>query len=80
RFSDIPALESLSYQQPLAAGEEAPLALSKPDHTAYIILTSGSTGRPKGVLVGKSAIVKRLLWMKDRYTLSADDVVAQKTP
>ncbi len=52
----------------------------KPDHTAYIIFTSGSTGRPKGVMVGQTAIVNRLLWMQDRYPLSADDVVAQKTP
>ncbi|TXW30236.1 enterobactin non-ribosomal peptide synthetase EntF [Klebsiella pneumoniae] len=80
RFSDIPGLESLCYQQPLAAGDDAPLALSKPDHTAYIIFTSGSTGRPKGVMVGQTAIVNRLLWMQERYPLSADDVVAQKTP
>lgn len=80
RFSDIPGLESLCYQQPLAAGNDAPLALSKPDHTAYIIFTSGSTGRPKGVMVGQTAIVNRLLWMQDRYPLSAQDVVAQKTP
>ncbi|WP_155011529.1 enterobactin non-ribosomal peptide synthetase EntF [Klebsiella variicola] len=80
RFSDIPGLESLCYQQPLAAGDDAPLALSKPEHTAYIIFTSGSTGRPKGVMVGQTAIVNRLLWMQDRYPLSAQDVVAQKTP
>lgn len=80
RFSDIPGLESLCYQQPLAAGDDAPLALSTPDHTAYIIFTSGSTGRPKGVMVGQTAIVNRLLWMQDRYPLSAQDVVAQKTP
>ncbi|SLO35752.1 enterobactin synthase subunit F [Klebsiella variicola] len=80
RFSDIPGLESLCYQQPLAAGDDAPAALSKPDHTAYIIFTSGSTGRPKGVMVGQTAIVNRLLWMQDRYPLSAQDVVAQKTP
>ena len=80
RFSDIPGLESLCYQQPLAASDAAPLALSRPEHTAYIIFTSGSTGRPKGVMVGQTAIVNRLLWMQDRYPLSADDVVAQKTP
>ena len=80
RFSDIPGLESLCYQQPLAVADDAPLALSKPEHTAYIIFTSGSTGRPKGVMVGQTAIVNRLLWMQDRYPLSADDVVAQKTP
>ncbi|HHT5058761.1 enterobactin non-ribosomal peptide synthetase EntF [Klebsiella quasipneumoniae] len=80
RFNDIPGLESLCYQQPLAVADDAPLALSKPDHTAYIIFTSGSTGRPKGVMVGQTAIVNRLLWMQDRYPLAADDVVAQKTP
>ena len=80
RFSDIPGLESLCYQQPLAASDAAPLALSRPEHTAYIIFTSGSTGRPKGVMVGQTAIVNRLLWMQDHYPLCADDVVAQKTP
>lgn len=80
RFSDIPGLESLCYQQPLAADDAAPLALSQADHTAYIIFTSGSTGRPKGVMVGQTAIVNRLLWMQNHYPLSADDVVAQKTP
>ncbi len=80
RFSDIPGLTSLCYQQPLAAGDDTPLALSKPDHTAYIIFTSGSTGRPKGVMVGQTAIVNRLLWMQNHYPLTAADVVAQKTP
>ncbi|MBZ7658969.1 enterobactin non-ribosomal peptide synthetase EntF [Klebsiella grimontii] len=80
RFSDIPGLESLCYQQPLATANTAPLALSQPEHTAYIIFTSGSTGRPKGVMVGQTAIVNRLLWMQDHYPLTADDVVAQKTP
>lgn len=80
RFSDIPGLDSLCYQQPLPAGDAAPLALSQSDHTAYIIFTSGSTGRPKGVMVGQTAIVNRLLWMQNHYPLSADDVVAQKTP
>ena len=80
RFSDIPGLESLCYQHPLAAADAAPLALSQPEHTAYIIFTSGSTGRPKGVMVGQTAIVNRLLWMQDHYPLTADDVVAQKTP
>jgi enterobactin synthetase component F len=77
RFSGI---ETLCYSAPLAAGDDAPLALSQPEHTAYIIFTSGSTGRPKGVMVGQTAIVNRLLWMQDKYPLTASDVVAQKTP
>ncbi|SUG16276.1 enterobactin synthetase component F [Salmonella enterica subsp. arizonae] len=31
-------------------------------------------------MVGQTAIVNRLLWMQDHYPLTADDVVAQKTP
>ncbi|QBM22400.1 enterobactin non-ribosomal peptide synthetase EntF [Citrobacter arsenatis] len=80
RFSDIPGLESLCYNAPLPIVNAAPLALSQPNHTAYIIFTSGSTGRPKGVMVGQTAIVNRLLWMQNHYPLTADDVVAQKTP
>ncbi|QLS16092.1 enterobactin non-ribosomal peptide synthetase EntF [Citrobacter freundii] len=80
RFSDIPGLESLCYDSPLPAEDAAPLALSQPNHTAYIIFTSGSTGRPKGVMVGQTAIINRLLWMQNHYPLTADDVVAQKTP
>ncbi|HHG9063455.1 TPA: enterobactin non-ribosomal peptide synthetase EntF [Citrobacter freundii] len=80
RFSDISGLESLCYDSPLSAENAAPLALSQPNHTAYIIFTSGSTGRPKGVMVGQTAIVNRLLWMQNHYPLTADDVVAQKTP
>lgn len=80
RFSDIPGLTSLCYEQPLAVEDDTPLALSKPEHTAYIIFTSGSTGRPKGVMVGQTAIVNRLLWMQNHYPLTASDVVAQKTP
>ncbi|WP_336284748.1 enterobactin non-ribosomal peptide synthetase EntF [Citrobacter arsenatis] len=80
RFSDIPGLKSLCYNAPLPIVNTAPLALSQPNHTAYIIFTSGSTGRPKGVMVGQTAIVNRLLWMQNHYPLTADDVVAQKTP
>lgn len=80
RFSDIPGLENLCYSAPLPVQDAPPLALSLPEHTAYIIFTSGSTGRPKGVMVGQTAIVNRLLWMQDHYPLTAHDVVAQKTP
>ncbi|MTH44843.1 enterobactin non-ribosomal peptide synthetase EntF [Intestinirhabdus alba] len=80
RFSDIPGLAHLCYNAPLAAAETGPLGLSQPHHTAYIIFTSGSTGRPKGVMVGQTAIVNRLLWMQEHYRLTAQDVVAQKTP
>ncbi|WP_054179845.1 enterobactin non-ribosomal peptide synthetase EntF [Trabulsiella odontotermitis] len=77
RFSGV---DTLCYSAPLPVTDGTPLALSRPEHTAYIIFTSGSTGRPKGVMVGQTAIVNRLLWMQNQYPLTADDVVAQKTP
>ncbi|MFD7551820.1 amino acid adenylation domain-containing protein, partial [Streptomyces sp. NPDC059816] len=51
-----------------------------PGAAAYVIYTSGSTGRPKGVVVSHGALVNRLLWMADRFALSPDDRVLQKTP
>ncbi|MDC9604089.1 amino acid adenylation domain-containing protein [Xenorhabdus griffiniae] len=57
-----------------------PAANVTPEQAAYIIYTSGSTGRPKGVVVSHQAIVNRLLWMQDAYSLTTDDVVLQKTP
>lgn len=80
RFGDLPDLQTFCYNALLPPSDAAPLALSRPEHTAYIIFTSGSTGRPKGVMVGQTAIVNRLLWMQEQYVLSACDVVAQKTP
>ncbi|GAC78165.1 non-ribosomal peptide synthase domain TIGR01720/amino acid adenylation domain-containing protein [Gordonia malaquae] len=50
------------------------------DHAAYTLFTSGSTGRPKGVTVSHRAIVNRLEWMRDWYSLDATDVFLQKTP
>ncbi|NUT53546.1 MAG: amino acid adenylation domain-containing protein, partial [Saccharothrix sp.] len=52
----------------------------RPEDPAYMIFTSGSTGRPKGVVVGHRAIVNRLRWTQDEFSLTADDTVLQKTP
>ncbi len=48
RFSDVRGWKASAISSRWPPGMTAPLALSKPDHTAYIIFTSGSTGRPKG--------------------------------
>ncbi len=50
------------------------------DQAAYMIYTSGSTGKPKGVVISHRAIWNRLQWMQEKYGLSADDRVLQKTP
>jgi amino acid adenylation domain-containing protein len=51
-----------------------------PKNLAYMIYTSGSTGRPKGAMNTHRGICNRLLWMQDRYGLTAADKVMQKTP
>ena len=50
------------------------------DQVAYMIYTSGSTGKPKGVVISHRAIWNRLQWMQEKYVLSAEDRVLQKTP
>ncbi|WP_437832128.1 amino acid adenylation domain-containing protein [Sorangium sp. So ce1153] len=51
-----------------------------PDHLAYTIYTSGSTGRPKGAGNSHRGLLNRLQWMQERYGLTAEDRVLQKTP
>lgn len=50
-----------------------------PDDLAYVIYTSGSTGPPKGVAVPHKAVMNRLAWMQETYTLKTEDVIMQKT-
>lgn len=50
------------------------------DDTAYVIYTSGSTGKPKGAKVSHKSAVNRILWMHDKYPLTEDGVILQKTP
>ena len=49
------------------------------DNIAYVIFTSGSTGNPKGVMIKHYSVINRLLWMKEQYNLSEEDVFIQKT-
>lgn len=44
---------------------------------AYVIYTSGSTGQPKGVLIEHHSIVNTLLWRKEFYQFTGQDVVLQ---
>jgi amino acid adenylation domain-containing protein len=50
------------------------------ENLAYVIYTSGSTGKPKGVMNEHRGIGNRLFWMQERYPLTPEDVVLQKTP
>ncbi|GLK69618.1 non-ribosomal peptide synthetase [Hansschlegelia plantiphila] len=84
---------SLAGRLPAGAGFEV-LLLDRPDSDphvtpsprlhpkslAYVIYTSGSTGRPKGVGNTHEGLRNRVAWMQDRYALTPDDAVLQKTP
>ncbi len=48
--------------------------------TAYVIYTSGSTGNPKGAKISHKSAVNRILWMHDKYPLTENSVILQKTP
>ncbi|GAA2586100.1 hypothetical protein GCM10010399_15160 [Dactylosporangium fulvum] len=77
-------LDALAAGGPVAgdrrdAVDPQPVTATAAD-TAYVIYTSGSTGRPKGVPNGHRGVVNRLAWMQERFRLTSDDVVLQKTP
>ncbi|OYD09603.1 non-ribosomal peptide synthetase [Paludifilum halophilum] len=46
---------------------------------AYIIYTSGSTGKPKGVVVEHQSVYNHMNWMNQRFPLTREDRVLQKT-
>ncbi|GJF34550.1 hypothetical protein KNE206_72500 [Kitasatospora sp. NE20-6] len=77
RLPRVPGVPVLAVD---ADGPQAEPAAAGPDHAAYVIFTSGSTGRPKGVLVTHRAIVNRLDWMREVYSVTPEDRVLQKTP
>ncbi|AVM01528.1 non-ribosomal peptide synthetase [Gordonia iterans] len=56
------------------------LAPVRAESALYTLFTSGSTGVPKGVTVSHGAVLNRLVWMRDDYTLGADARFLQKTP
>ena len=58
----------------------APAVAEFEANLAYVIYTSGSTGQPKAAMNTHAGIVNRLLWMQERYQLTEQDCVLQKTP
>ncbi|CAD5277416.1 MULTISPECIES: AMP-binding protein [Halomonadaceae] len=50
------------------------------EHLAYVIYTSGSTGRPKGAANCHRALINRLQWMQEAYSLTAGDTVPSIAP
>ncbi len=44
---------------------------------AYIIYTSGTTGKAKGVLIEHKSILNTILWRRNEYKLTEEDVILQ---
>ena len=90
RYLDWPVLAGVDHVLAMTDGRlpeaGAELAPARPrdrataDSPCYVIYTSGSTGRPKGVVNVHRALVNRIEWMQAQYSLTAGDVVLQKTP
>ncbi|WP_405020634.1 amino acid adenylation domain-containing protein [Kitasatospora sp. NBC_00070] len=76
----LPVLPGVPVLTVDGAGPGAEPVAAEAEHAAYVIFTSGSTGRPKGVVVTHRAIVNRLDWMREVYSVTPEDRVLQKTP
>nr|WP_234410603.1 non-ribosomal peptide synthetase [Caldalkalibacillus mannanilyticus] len=54
-------------------------AMNHSRHLAYVIYTSGTTGKPKGVMIEHHSVINRILWMQEKYPITASDTILQKT-
>lgn len=47
---------------------------------AYLLFTSGSTNIPKGVIVPHRAIIDRITWMKNEFSVTYETVLGNQAP
>jgi amino acid adenylation domain-containing protein len=73
---DLTADEAWAHRPATNPGREG----LGPRNLAHVLFTSGSTGRPKGVMLEHGSLVNRLAWMQDRYGMTPDEALLQKTP
>lgn len=55
-------------------------ARAKSSNLVYMMYTSGSTGVPKGVEITHLALLNHMLWISQRFDLTQNDIILQKTP
>ncbi|WP_160114511.1 amino acid adenylation domain-containing protein, partial [Aquimarina sp. AU474] len=77
---DITFLDIDGLDQKIANQDKEYLRDVSGSDLAYVIYTSGSTGQPKGVMIEHHSVVNQLQWAQDKYPLTIDDVLLQKTP
>ena len=71
---------NLENKEIFSGNSDNPINVNSSRDLAYLIYTSGSTGKPKGVMIEHRSLVNRLNWMQDKYPISNNDVILQKTP
>ncbi len=79
-FVALDAPQHRAHMQTFAGPVTTRLAGHHSRNLAYVIYTSGSTGKPKGVMVEHQALINRLEWLQNDYTLKSGERVLQKTP
>lgn len=81
-FTPLCSCNVLNLDEPGSYAETGvqPQDYPNPGDIAYVIYTSGSTGKPKGAMLEHSGLVNRLWWMQQRYPLTQESVILQKTP
>src|ERR1700739_5173915 len=65
---------------PLPSADPATAAAIGTGELAYVIYTSGYTGQPKGVMIPHRGIVNWLVWMRNTFEVTPQDVVLKKAP
>lgn len=57
-----------------------PIAEPRPEDLAYILYTSGSTGTPKGVIHTHASGLAFTNWVRERFSITAEDVFSSHAP